>query len=83
MISSILEKPLRKAKVEAELYKVCSSIRISNVTRSDHYDDDFLSLYFESKISSEGVEVVQRVELLGNGEAVVSFKNAKGTYRHT
>ncbi len=83
MISSILEKPLRKAKVEAELYKVCSSIQISNVTRSDHYDDDFLSLYFESKNSGEGVKVVQSVELLGNGEAVISFEDPKGTYRHT
>ncbi len=78
LISSIQEKPLQKAKVEAEVYKVCSSIRISNVTKSDHYDDDFLRLYFESKNSGGGIKVVQRVELLGNGEAVVSFEHTKG-----
>ncbi len=82
MISSVQEKPLRKAKVEAkveaELYKVCSSIRISNVTESDHYNDDFLDLYFESKNSGGDIKVVQSVELLGNGEAVISFEDPKG-----
>lgn len=76
MRSSIQEKPIKKARIEAELYKVCSSIHLSNVT--DHYSEEYMKLYFESKRSGGGTKAVKSVELMGNGEAVVSFESRLG-----
>ncbi len=78
MISSIKEKPLQKVEIEAGLYKVCKSIRISNVSERKYYSEDYLYLYFKSKKSGGGTKVVESCELLGNGEAVVSFVDPKG-----
>ena len=80
MISSIQKNPLQKVKIEAKLYEVCTSIRVSNVSESKYYNKDYLRLYFESKKSGGGAKVIQGCELLGNGEAIVSFVNPKGKF---
>lgn len=78
MVSNIQAKQLKKAKVAAELYKVCSSIRLSNVTKN--YSEEFVKLYFESMKSGGGANKVRSVEFLGNGEAVVAFESPQGVF---
>ena len=68
-------KPLKGVKLEAELCRIASSIRISNISK--HYDEEFIQMYFESQKKSGGGEVTS-VELLGNGVAVVAFEDPKG-----
>ena len=83
MISRIHSKPLKGATIKAELYKVCTSIRLANVTESSHYSEEFMALYFESKNSGGGDQKkVNKVELLGNGAAVVFFDDPEGTITH-
>ncbi len=78
MISSIQKKPFHKVKIEAKLYELCTSVLISNVSESKHYNEDYLRQYFEFKKVGGGAKVVQDCKLLGNGEAVVSFTNPEG-----
>lgn len=77
MISRIQSKPMRGVTLQVELYKVCDSIRVSNVTIGSHYTEDYMWLYFESAKSGGGQKTVKSVELLGNGEAVVVFEDPK------
>ena len=80
MISQIRSKPLRGATIKAELYKVCTSIRLANVTESFRYSEEFMTLYFESKNSGgRDQKKVSKVELLGNGAAIVFFDDPEGT----
>ena len=53
----------------------CSSIRLSNVTQ--HYDSDYIELYFERFASTK--DSVQ-VEMTGNGEAIIHFDNSEGLF---
>ena len=75
MIAKLKSKPLKSACIEAELCQVTSSIRVSNITQ--RYEEDFIQMYFENPRKSGGGEVTS-VELLGNGEAVVTFNDPKG-----
>jgi len=75
MISKIGSKSLKGVTVQAELCQVASSIRVQNVTK--HYDEEYFEMYFESYKRSGGGEVAS-IQLLGNGEAVVTFKDPKG-----
>lgn len=75
MISKIGSKSLKGVTVQAELCKVASSIRVRNVTK--HYDEDYFEMYFESSKRSGGGDVAS-IQLLGNGEAIVTFKDPKG-----
>ena len=76
MISKIGSKSLKGVTVQAELCKVASSIRVRNATR--HYDEEYFEMYFESSKRSGGGELASIPQLLGNGEAVVTFKDPKG-----
>ena len=77
MILRIQSNPLKEAVIKAELYKVCTSVKLSSITK--HYSEEFISLYFESKRSGGGEnKKVTKVELHGNGEAIVTFENPDG-----
>lgn len=79
MIQKLQSKPIKKGMpvIEVELYKACTTIQISNAT--EHYDEDFIQMYFESHRKSGG-GTVTHVEMLGNGEATVTFQDPKGSY---
>ena len=76
MITKLESKPLKQTSFRGELYEVCRSVRVREITKN--YDESFLELYFESTKKSGGGEV-EAVELLGDGEAVITFKDSKGT----
>ena len=69
---------MKGVTLQPELYKVCDSIRLHNVSIGGHYTDEYMQLYFESGRSGGGQKTVRSVELLGNGEAVVVFEDPKG-----
>ena len=69
-------KPLKDTAIKAVCYKTTPCIFIRNIT--EHYDEDFLTNYFKNTIRSGGGEV-ESVELFGNGEAKVMFKDLKGS----
>ena len=75
MVAKLKSKQMRGACIEAELCRVTSSIRVSNIT--EHYEEDYLRVYFENPMTSGGGKVTS-VELLGNGQAVVIFNDPKG-----
>lgn len=75
LITRIASRPLKGVTIQAQLCKISSSIRIRNI--SNHYDDEFIPMYFESRKRSGGGDVAS-FELLGNGEAVVTFKDPEG-----
>ena len=75
MIAKLKSKQLKGACIEAELCRVTSSIRVCNIT--EHYEEDYIQMYFENSRKSGGGEVTS-VELLGNGEVVVTFNDPKG-----
>ena len=56
-------------------WKTTPCICVQDIT--EHYDEDYLLNYFESGKRSGGGEVVS-LELFGNGEAKVMFKELKG-----
>ena len=75
MASKIGSKPLKGVILQAELCKVVNSIRIQGVTKN--YTEDYFQLYFESHKRSGGGPVTS-VQLLGNGEAIVTFQGPRG-----
>ena len=75
-IRKIEMKPLMGTTIKAICYKATPCIFIRNIT--DNYDEHFLTKYFENTIQSGGGEVAS-VELFGNGEAKVMFKDLKGS----
>ena len=77
MCSKIREKKLKSGTLDAELVKMCSSILVHNIDNSDRYDEDFITLYFNSSKKSGGGGV-EKVCLLGSGKAMVTFEDPKG-----
>ena len=75
MTSKIGSKTLKGVYLQAELCKVVNSIRVREVTKN--YDDEFFQLYFENPKKSGGGKVIS-VNLLGNGEAIVTFQDPRG-----
>ena len=75
MISKIGSKPLKGVFLQAELCKVVNSIRVRGVTKN--YTKDYFQLYFESHKRSGGGPVTS-IQLLGNGEAIVTFQDPRG-----
>ena len=75
MTSKIGSKPLKGVILQAELCKVVNSIRVREVTKN--YTEDYFQLYFESHKRSGGGPVTS-VQLLGNGEAIVTFQGPRG-----
>ena len=75
MTSKIGSKTLKGVYLQAELCKVVNSIRVREVTKN--YDDEFFQLYFENPKKSGGGKVTS-INLLGNGEAIVTFQDPRG-----
>ena len=75
MASKIESKPLKEVFLQAELCKVIDSIRVREVT--NNYTKEFLQLYFENPKKSGGGKV-SSIQLLGNGEAIVTFQDPRG-----
>ena len=75
LIDKIGNAKVKGSYIQAEIYKAPSCIWVTNIN-TNHYDVDFITLYFESPRSGGGE--VQNVQLLGNGEAIVTFKDPKG-----
>ena len=72
-INKIGRIKLKEKFIEAISWKTTPCICISQITQ--HYDEEYLERYFESR----GGKVVS-VELFGNGEAKVVFKDLKGIF---
>ena len=75
MTSKIGSKALKEVYLQAELCKVINSIRIQEVT--NNYTEEFFQLYFENPKKSGGGKVTS-IQLLGNGEAIVTFQDPRG-----
>lgn len=75
MMTKLESKPLKNVTFQAELYNICHSIRVRGITKN--YDEEVLSMYFENPKRSGGGDV-EAVELLGDGEAIVTFQDSKG-----
>ena len=73
-IEKLKSKPLKGVIVDAQLYKASDAIRISNITK--HYKEDYIELYFESQQYGGGE--VTHIQMLGNGEAIVTFQDPQG-----
>ncbi len=67
--------PKGTASLEVELCQITHTVRVSGITKN--YEEEYLKLYFENQKRSGGGEVAF-VELLGCGEAVVTFREFKG-----
>ena len=65
----------KEVHIQAELYKAPSCIYLKYID-TKRYDEDIISMYFESSRSKGGK--VEQVQLLGNGEAVVTFEDPTG-----
>ena len=76
MIIKLQSEKIKGVTLCAELCRVCNSIHISGIT--EHYDQLFMLMYFERRESSGGGKVEEPVNLLGEGEAIVTFKDPKG-----
>ena len=70
-------KQIKGKFIKAISWKTTPCICIRNIT--EHYDEEFLMNYFENTKRSGGGEVLS-VELFGNGEAKVMFKDLKGIF---
>lgn len=68
---------MKGSYIQAEIYKAPSCILVQNIDPK-RYDKEIIALYFEHPKSGGGEGEVQDVELLGNGEAVVTFKDPTG-----
>ena len=75
MTSKIGSKAFKGIILQAELCKVINSIRVQGVTKN--YGKEFFQLYFESHKQSGGGQVTS-IQLLGNGEAIVTFQDPRG-----
>ena len=75
MITKLQSEKLKETTLSAKLCRVCRSIRISGIV--ERYDQLFLRIYFEKGELSGGGEV-EKVDLLGEGVAIVTFKDPKG-----
>ena len=75
LIASIGKGKWKGLHIQAEPYKAPSCICLKYID-TKRYDEDLISMYFESPRSKGGK--VKQVQLLGNGEAVVTFEDATG-----
>ena len=68
-------KAVKGKIIKVVSWKTSPCIYVQDIT--EHYDEDYLLNYFESGKRSGGGEVVS-LELFGNGEAKVMFKELGG-----
>ena len=78
MIKSFQARPIKKgaATLRVTLYEVCRSIQIHSIT--EHYDKDYISMYFEKTSKLSGGSAVESVQMLGEGEVIITFEDHKG-----
>ena len=76
MAESLQSRRIKQGNVTAVLYEVCRSVVINNIT--DHYEEEYLSMYFETSEKSGGGRV-ENVHMLGEGEVIIVFEDPKGT----
>lgn len=79
-MSRIQELALKKVHMRADRCEIPRKIIVSNIAKL--YDEQALHFYFESRKKSGGGTVTD-VQLLGNGEAIVSFADSAGTSHTT
>ena len=75
-MEKIQQNALKNAHLRVERCEISRKVLVSNITKL--YDEQALQFYFESKRRSGG-GTVTNVELLGNGEARISFADCAGT----
>ena len=75
MTSKIGSKTLKGVILQAELCKVVNSTRVQMITKN--YTEEFFQLYFENSEKSGGGKLTS-INLLGNGEAIVTFHDPRG-----
>ena len=75
MIKELQARQLKQRSVSAVLYEVCKSILIHNVT--EHYDEEYLHMYFETPRKSGGGPV-EKIHMLGEGQVMIIFQTPKG-----
>ena len=78
MIKNLQAKSIRKgaAALHVTLYEVCRSIQIHSIT--EYYDKDYISMYFESNLKHSGGGPVESIQMLGEGEVIITFRDYKG-----
>ena len=76
LIAKIRGGKLKEFNIQAELYKAPSSIHAQCIDPS-LCKKEIISMYFESSRSGGGR--VKDVQLLGNGEAIITFEDPTGT----
>jgi hypothetical protein len=80
MIESLQARPIKKgaATLHVTLYEVCRSIQIHGIT--EYYDKEYISMYFETTSKRSGGGPVETIQMLGEGEVIITFKDHKGMY---
>ncbi len=71
-------RKLKGQLITAELCKINCTILISNIGNESFSNQDSLQIYFESKRSGGGDDVVDSIVMLGSNRAKVTFKNSTG-----
>lgn len=75
LISKIESATCRGTNLVVRRLKVTTKLILSGVT--EHYDEEFIKMYFESTKRSGGGEV-ESVEPIGDGVAEIIFRDSKG-----
>ena len=80
MAKKLQSRRMKQGNVTAILYEVCRSIVVHNIT--EHYEEDYISMYFETSGKSGGGRV-KTIHMLGEGEVVIVFEDPKGKVIYT
>lgn len=75
MIDRLQTKRMKQGSLSVVLYETCRSIKMHNVT--EHYEEEYIVMYFETGKRSGG-GAIESVQMLGEGEIVIIFKDPKG-----
>ena len=78
MIKNLQARPIRRgaAALHVTLYEVCRSIQIHNIT--EFYDKEYISMYFASNSKQSGGGAIETIQMLGEGEVIITFRDYKG-----
>ena len=77
MIKNLQARPVKKGalSLHVTMYEECRSIQIHNIT--EHYEEEYILMYFETSKKAGGGPV-ESIQMLGEGEVIVVFKDHKG-----
>lgn len=67
--------PKGSTPLVVQLYRITYTVKVTGIT--SNYEEDYLRVYFANQKRSGGGKV-HSVELLGCGEAIVTFEEYKG-----